>query len=285
MTERYDVHLAIAAQLDEPDHDRAPLDAALEAAGIRFRWVVWTDPAVDWSAAPVCYPRTTWDYPRRHTEFLAWARRVETVSNLRNPAHILAWNTHKRYLLDLAERGLPVVPTELVERGATRTLDEVCEERGWHRIVFKPAVSVASWETRVATLGDQHANAHWGRLVAERDMLVQPFIRAVDERGERCCITIDGELTHVIRKEPRFAGGHESVTGPYEASAAELEVVRAALDAVGEPLDYGRVDLVEDEHGQPMIAELELVEPSLFFRFGPHALERFVALVARRAAQ
>ena len=37
---------------------------------------------------------------------------------------------------------------------------------------------------------------------------------------------------------------------------------------------YARVDFLRDDQGRLRLNELELVEPSLFFRHGPHAAER-----------
>ena len=59
--------------------------------------------------------RSTWDYQERRDEFLAWARGIG--DRLVNPPAVLEWNTDKRYLRELADAGLPVVPTALVEPG------------------------------------------------------------------------------------------------------------------------------------------------------------------------
>jgi hypothetical protein len=40
--------------------------------------------------------------------------------------------------------------------------------------------------------------------------------------------------------------------------------------------------MARDEHGQPMVMELELVEPSLFFTRGAGSVERYVAGLRRR---
>jgi hypothetical protein len=45
---------------------------------------------------------------------------------------------------------------------------------------------------------------------------------------------------------------------------------------------YARVDVVPDDLGRPLIGELELIEPSLWFRLHPPALDAFVAAVERR---
>lgn len=58
-----------------------------------------------------------------------------------------------------------------------------------------------------------------------------------------------------------------------------------ALACVSEPLLYGRVDLVADEHGDPLVMELELVEPELFFRYSQAAVERLVNAMERELDQ
>ena len=95
--------------------------AGARAAGAAGAWrpsrSVWDDPAVDWDAFDLTVVRSTWDYVGRRDEFLAWA---ESVPRLHNPAEVLRWNTDKRYLAELTEAGLPVVPTwfdELPEPG------------------------------------------------------------------------------------------------------------------------------------------------------------------------
>jgi O-ureido-D-serine cyclo-ligase len=41
--------------------------------------------------------------------------------------------------------------------------------------------------------------------------------------------------------------------------------------------------LIGDENGAPVVLELELIEPSLFFPFAGGSAERFAAAVVRRA--
>lgn len=48
----------------------------------------------------------------------------------------------------------------------------------------------------------------------------------------------------------------------------------AALGVVGEPTEYVRVDVLGGSMG-PMIIEVELIEPMLFFDFFPETIEVF----------
>jgi hypothetical protein len=115
--------------------------------------------------------------------------------------------------------------------------------------------------------------------------MVQPYVASVDGYGERSLVWIDGELTHAMRKTPRFVGDAERIDGPFPIADDERAVAEAALAPVAARILYGRVDLARDADGRPMVMELELVEPSLFLARHPPALARFVAAVARALDQ
>lgn len=276
-----DVLIASAHPLPEPDPDEAPLLASLAAAGIVARVAPWHDPDVDWSAAGVVLIRSTWNYYHRVDDFVAWARRVG--ERLHNPPDVVAWNAHKRYLLDLAAAGVPAVPTRLLGRGDATSLAAVLDAADWDDVVVKPAVSAASFRT-LRTGRTAEGEAHLRALVAERDTLVQPYLRSVEGYGERSLVWIDGELTHAVRKSPRFQSGHEAVSEAVPIAEDEALLARRALAAVPEPLLYARIDIARDAAGAPCVMELELIEPSLFLRQAPWALERLVAAVRRRVS-
>src|SRR5262245_114105 len=112
-----DLRVATCMPLPEPDPDEAPLAAALAEAGFDAALVAWDDPGADWDAPIPTILRSTWNYPHRPDAFLAWIDRAAAAAPLLNPPAIVRANVHKRYLLALAARGVPVVPTTLVERG------------------------------------------------------------------------------------------------------------------------------------------------------------------------
>lgn len=117
---------------------------------------------------------------------------------------------------------------------------------------------------------------------------MQPYLSSVEGHGERAIVWIDGEPTHAVRKSPRFLGDAESVSAAMPIGADEAELARRAVAAASEatgPLLYARIDVARDEHGSPVLMELELVEPSLFFTQAPTALDRYVAAVKQRLAR
>lgn len=277
-----DVALASCLCLPEPDFDQEPLLAALARAGLEARVVAWDDPDADFAAARLTLLRATWNYPRMPNAFLDWASRTASVSALWNPLPVVRWNHHKRYLFDLERAGIAVTPTALVPQGAPTRLAGVLAERGWTDVVVKPAISAGSYRTLRCGLRDaDEGEAHLRALVADGDALVQPYLTSVEDYGERAIVVIDGAISHAVRKSPRFHGHDESVTPAMPISDAERLTVEAILRTVPSRLLYARIDLAPGPDGGPLVMEVELIEPSLFFPHQPRAADR-LALAVRR---
>jgi glutathione synthase/RimK-type ligase-like ATP-grasp enzyme len=280
------VALATCSAFPDGDVDDAGLPAAI---GGEVTFAIWDDPAVDWAAFDLVVVRSTWDYQERRDAFLTWANGIG--ERLVNPPDVLAWNTDKRYLQELAFAGLPVVPTALVEPGATFT-PPPCEH------VVKPTVSAGSRDTARFTAGEgQRAAALVAAIHAGgRTAMVQPYVASVDARGETALLFFDGAFSHAIHKGPLLRPGAEPTSevfaaetiAPRTPSAAELAVAQRIVDDVAQrlgsgPLAYARVDLVQDADGAPLLLELELTEPSLFFAGDAARLARFAAAVRRHS--
>lgn len=284
MSAELDVAIATASTLSEPDSDEPALLAKLTALGLSARAIAWDDPRDGCAAAKLVVIRSTWNYLHHYQTFLDWCDRIGP--RLLNPPEVVRWNIHKGYLLEIAQRGHSVVPTELLRRGETADLGEILNRRGWANAVVKPAISAGSFSTRKVSRSslDDEGRAAFAQLVAERDVLIQPYVRSVEGYGERSLIMIDGQITHAIRKSPRFEGSEESVTGPLPIAPDERRAATGIL-AVGRekgPLLYGRVDLARDDAGTPMLMELELIEPSLFLDKSSEALERLSRAILAR---
>jgi len=275
--------LATCKVLPEPDGDEAPLLEALRRRGHEATPLAWDDPESDAGAFDVVVLRATWNYHLAPELFVAWAARTADRAQLVNPLAIVRWNVHKGYLRELQTAGVPVVPTVWIERGHPIAAREIRARTGWDDVVIKPAISAASWRTQRLRLREEGPADDFVRsLCADRDVMVQPFLRSVEEHGERALVWIAGELTHAMHKHPRFAGADERVTPVSEIHAVERRVAEMALDRWRNRALYARVDLVRDAVGQPRVSEVEMIEPSLFFPHAPAALDRFAdALIAR----
>lgn len=271
------VALVTSAEAKGLDEDLPPLLSALRELGVDAEAVVWDDPAADWERLAVV--RSTWDYVPRRDEFLAWA---EARTRLLNPAEILRWNTDKRYLREL---DVPQVPTEWIEPGASFRLPA---DRPF---VVKPAVSAGAKDTARYAPGDPAAVEHVRRLRAQgRVAMAQPYLEGIDVRGETGMIFIERAYSHAIRKGAILRPDVEYVSGLFakesigrrEPTREERELAERTLAQVKGELLYARVDVAPGPDGRPVLLELELTEPSLFFAHSDGAERRLARAIADR---
>lgn len=279
------VALATCATLPEPDIDEAPLLEAFRAMGAEADTLAWDDPDADPAAFDVVCLRATWNYPERAAEFLAWLDRAAGVSRLFNPPAVVRANIDKRYLRDLASKGIPIIPTAFAGPGEKIDLGAVCDRRRWTDIVIKPAVGAGSFLTeRFAETDRARAQSFLDTHAADRPMLIQRFMPSVATTGERAVVTIDGKVSHAVHKHPRFAADEEKVEGVALADDERVFAERV-LELLGPETLYARVDLLRDDDGSLLLSELELIEPSLFFPFDDDAARKFAEATLGRLAE
>lgn len=269
-----------------PD-DRA-LVPALASIDIETKAVVWSDSTVDWTAFDAVIVRSCWDYHLRLDEFRSWLDRLEAaaVATFNSPS-LIRWNADKRYLLDLARRGVATIPTMVVSGGTADDVGRVAAAEEWSRVVIKPAVSASGYETYALDAPfDPGAAAIAGRVASLGDMLVQPFAREVPRDGEYSFTFIDGEFSHATIKraaptEFRVQTEHGGSVAAIEAPPGLVTQARAVLRALPEIPLYARVDGIARESAF-LLMELELIEPNLFLEFSNGAAERLVSAIKRR---
>ena len=124
--------------------------------------------------------------------------------------------------------------------------------------------------------------------------MLLPYQASVETEGEISVIFFDGQPSHAVRKIP--VPGDYRVQDDFGATdqpePLTSELVSAASDALrcaenilaldkGELL-YGRADFLLDAQGRLCLNELELVEPSLFFRHDARSPARLADAIARR---
>jgi glutathione synthase/RimK-type ligase-like ATP-grasp enzyme len=276
MSAEYDVTILTYAEFPELYPDDRLLRKALERRGARVRVAVWDDPAVDWSNSAITLFRSTWDYFEKPAAFMAFVDRVDPLTHLINSANTVRWNANKAYLLELRSRGIPCVPTALLEAGGAPALAELCRERGWHDVVIKPAISGASYLTRRFAAGaSSEAIEHAGAMLERgRDVLVQPFLPQVEADGEYALIFIGTVFSHAARKLPFHGIPHDGkdLEESIEVPPEYLALAHRIVGELPERPAYARVDFVPTCEG-PLLMELELIEPSLFFYLNPDAAD------------
>lgn len=284
------IALASCSNLPGWEVDDRPLHAAFAARGIEVVQPAWDDADFDWAACHACLIRTTWDYTDKRDEFVAWARRVAAATRLFNPPEIIRWNTHKTYLLDLEQRGVPVIPTVWLEAGSKADPAALLAEHGWKQAFLKPVIGSTARETLrfdASEAGIAAADRHLSRMLQSESMLLQPYLKSVESEGEYSVIFIDGRITHCVRKIPvagdyRVQDDFGAKDEPVALTGAERRLASDIVAAVDGDLLYARVDFLRDDDGDLKLGELELVEPSLFFRHEPGAAERLADALLKR---
>ncbi|KUL55411.1 hypothetical protein ADL22_00515 [Streptomyces sp. NRRL F-4489] len=281
------------------DYDMPLLLDACQAAGIKAEICSWRDPDIAWDDFDAVLLRSPWSYVENLPQFLEWCEYVTDVTTLLNPLPVVRWNLDKHYLADLAARGVPVVPSGFVAPGtdpAAALRAFLAEHQETAELVVKPAVGAYSRDVqRFARSAQDAAAAHLGKLLDQgQHVILQPYLGAIDDHGETDLIYFDGVYSHAIRKRallrPDGPADEPTQDARTARSAAEDEraVAAAALDAAAEhlelpePLLYGRVDLIRDADGKPLVLELELCEPSLSMPFAEASAGRFARAIAAR---
>lgn len=255
--------------------------------------IPWSRPGVAWASYDAVVIRSTWDYAASAERFLATLAAMEqSGALLLNDLQTVRWNLDKTYLRDLAERGVPIVPTAWRERLQPGELAGLFDETGDDEIVVKPVVGAGAIGAFRLQRGDlpRELTDEVERHYADRALMAQPFLRTITSEGEYSLFYFNGEYSHAIQKIPK--PGDFRVQEEYDSqilSIAAPAELRAAGDravaAIGEPLLYARVDLVRANEGDGFwLIELELVEPSLYLRTDADAARRFAAAIDRRVA-
>jgi glutathione synthase/RimK-type ligase-like ATP-grasp enzyme len=262
--------------------------AALRERGVAAAAVCWDDRAADWAGYDRVVVRSCWDYVPRAAEFRTWLDHLQRHgTRLLNPASLIEWNMNKRYLAELAARGVDIAPTAWLPQGDAAELAAVLADHGWERAVVKPAISAGgenTWETTAARAAADQPRLD--RMVQTSDVLVQPFLPAVTSAGEWSLIFFNGEYSHAVLKRPaagefRSQSHHGGSVTPGDPGEALIAQARRALAAAPRTPLYARVDGVA-VGGRLILMELEMIEPDLFLGSAPGAAARFAAALLAR---
>ena len=267
--------------------DDEPLAAALRARGVTVTPMPWTEISRYALADPLpVLLRSTWDYHRSPMVFWSWLRAVgDSGRPMWNPPAIARNNIDKVYLEHCEARGIAIPQTRWIDRASQTTVREALAEAGWERAVLKPRIAATAYGTFLVTRDTE---------LSDRDLaptrisgaLLQEFLPEILERGEVSLMYCDNTFTHAVMK--RAAEGDYRVQSDFGGSRTAftpspglLAFADRVLASVPEPCLYARVDVVETSRG-PMLMELELIEPELFFLVVPAAAETFADAIVRK---
>lgn len=263
--------------------DDQPLLVALAYAGIDFQIVNWDDAAVRWSDFEEIILRSPWDYPSRPDAFLAWYERASRQSRVHNALSLVRRNQHKRYLVELAEAGIPVVPT--VVAATQEEAVRVARDREWGRAVIKPAIGLGG--RSVAMFGEDTPPAEAPLQGGAAEWCVQPYIPSIRTEGEYSVVVIGGVAQHALLKRPgpNDFRVHDGRGGTHQPHPLDRELTKLALDVLAafeaEQALFARVDSIRLEDGRLALMELDVTSPCLYTCHNAALASSFALAVAR----
>jgi glutathione synthase/RimK-type ligase-like ATP-grasp enzyme len=260
-----------------PEDDQFLL-ASLERRGIRHRVAIWDDPDVDWSESSVTLLRAAWDSHLNPPGFIAWLDRLGRQSHLLNTTSLVQWNFDKQYLVQLREKGTNVVPTAIVTSASEEAISQALQQIPAAEIVVKPRFGADAYGVTRLPPEPQAIAAHFKRFGAHGGLLIQPFIPGVELERERSLVFIGGRFSHALYRNAFGSGPtRQTPDNVHTPTTEELSYCRELLGSLPQ-LAYARVDLLPI-YARPALMELEIIDPSLFFKAHPSAADALAAEV------
>lgn len=252
---------------------------ALAARGVNVTPIPWTelDPFAILDAPPILL-RSTWDYHRLPTMFLSWLQALEDSGRrCWNPPAVARGNVDKIYLKHLDAAGIAIPKTQWLERVDGDAIERALDAHGWDRAVLKPRIAATAYGTYLLDR-DSVPSDHDLAPARASGALLQEVIPEVVERGEVSLVYFNGAFSHAVVKQARDGdfrvqkdfGGTVAIASPSPAVQAFADRV---MTHVPRSCLYTRVDVVEAARG-PLLMELELIEPELYFLYVPEAVDR-----------
>ena len=285
LASRVTIPVSIVRRTDAFEHDFTmdALRPAFEARGMGIEDLCWDDTKADWASFDAAIIGTTWDYWDRPPLFLETLVRIEAQTQLFNTTNTVRWNMHKSYLTDLEAKGARLIPTLWIDSVSEKSAADAFDALHCDDLVFKRQVGAGA--------AGQHRLKR-GEPVPDMPhaMMVQPFLSTIQTEGEISFIFIDGEFSHALIKRAKAGdyriqssyGGFEEVIVPAAEDQAAVTAIIGKMETV--PL-YARVDVLRGEDGELNLMELELIEPYLYPKEGPHLGALMAAALQKRVNQ
>ena len=262
------------------------LDQPMAQCGWQTEAVSWRRQNVDWGQYKAVIIRSTWDYQKDAEAYVDTLRQIEqSGAVLLNSLAIVKWNINKNYLKEVAAKGAQIVPSLWLETFDFTAIKGYFQYFNTNQIVIKPCISANSDNTFRLHQNSYHAYEDiLKKSLKNRQLMVQPFVKAIVEEGEYSLFYFADKFSHAILKTPkqgdfRVQEEHGGQLQSIKADAQLLATAAKALGCVPEKVLYARIDLVKHQ-GSYQLMEIELIEPSLYFNLDQDSALRFAKAFA-----
>ena len=257
----------------------------LEKLNLRTIKKDWNDTNFNWSSTKSAIFRSTWDYFDQFSTFRNWLDLVKDQCYLINPYQQINWNLDKHYLIDLQKLDLPIVESVFVSKKTNLKLETISKSKNWKDIVIKPTISGAARHTYLLKNDEiKNFQEKWLSLTSMEDFMVQEFQNNILSSGEIAVMLFGGKYSHSVLKKAKKGDFRvqDDFGGSVEKINPSLEIIQLAEKTIKSlktiPI-YARVDIIFDNNNRPVISELELIEPELWFRFKEDSAYKLAEIV------
>jgi len=234
--------------------------------GIHATPVAWDDKDVNWNQFSTLILRSCWNYHLNDQRFIQWLSMIRQKGiQLLNPFDVVCWNIHKKYLLELEQKGVSIVPASIVPKQSLVSLHTLFDETSYEEIIVKPAIGASGSGILRIRKHDKKSEKLFQKLLSVSDCLIQPYIKE-SHHVEISVVFFGKTYSHsIFRHSKKLFTPHQSI----------INQAKSVVNAIPNPLLYARVDGLIIQ-GKFLLMELELIEPELFFDIYPKGAEAFV---------
>ncbi len=245
-------------------------------------FIPWDKDNINWNDYRIVIIRSTWDYQKRLKDFLLVLRKIENSSAvLINPLNIVEWNIDKKYLYDLKRSGIEIVPSIFQEYFNPESIFDAFNKFQCKQLIVKPTVGANADNIFLFNLETYYS--HERDLIntySSRALIIQPFIDSICSQGEYSLIYFGGIHSHTILKKPktgdfRSQEEHGGIISLVQNTPTDIkQAADKVVTRIKKGFFYARIDLLYHKK-IPVLIEIELIEPSLYFNLDPLSSKRF----------
>ena len=261
------------------------LHEPLQKLNWRVQNIPWNKP-IDWDLFDLVIIRSTWDYQDHLNQFIKVLNNIQkSRAILLNSLELVKWNINKNYLFDLENKGVELVPSIKTISLKMTDIKSAFEKFKTAELIVKPTIGANADDTfRIKKKGvtdfeELESTFH------NRECMIQPFMRNIVEEGEYSLMYFQGKLNHTILKTVKI--GDYRVQEEHGGSVIPIEMpdvllvssANKAMDSLPEKPFYARVDMVRTSQNSFALMELELIEPSLYFKFDDESAQNFAECI------
>lgn len=255
----------------------------LRKRGVQVEPIIWSSPPPSLNQFDAIIMRSAWDYHTRYAQFSSWLTSLQQKSvRVYNTVDTMLWNSNKTYLLDLASKGVSIVPTikiHSINDAGWKKIEK------WPEIILKPTIGASSYGIiKLNTKDTGIIRSFINELLKTSSVLVQPFMKEIYE-GEYSFIYFDKQFSHAILKTPKK--NDFRTQNHFGATCVRVQPRQCFIDQayeiihhVKEPLLYARLDAIVVNNNLQLM-ELELIEPHLFLEDAPEKASMFADAIAQ----